>query len=175
MAATRKSCCALSLAACLGLSFLGLPARADDLPAGPIKIVVGFGPSSTADTVARLVARYVSDHVGHPIIVENRTGNSSMIAAEYVAHAANDGHTLFMATVANTIYPAHTKQKFNLGKDMQPVALLAEVPNLLVANPSLKVNSVKDLVALAKAHPEKLSFGTSGQWTASFMAAEMFK
>jgi len=174
MAATRKSCCALSLAACLGLSFLGLPARADDLPAGPIKIVVGFGPSSTADTVARLVARYVSDHVGHPIIVENRTGNSSMIAAEYVAHAANDGHTLFMATVANTIYPAHTKQKFNLGKDMQPVALLAEVPNLLVANPSLKVNSVKDLVALAKAHPEKLSFGTSGQWTASFMAAEMF-
>jgi tripartite-type tricarboxylate transporter receptor subunit TctC len=150
------------------------PARADDLPAGPIKIIVGFGPSSTADTVARIVARYITDKVGHPVIVENRPGNSSMIAAEYVKNAAGDGHTLFMSTVANTLYPAHNKMKFDLGKDLAPVALLAVVPNLLVANPSLNVHSVAELVKLAKEKPETLSFGTSGQWTASYMAAQMF-
>jgi tripartite-type tricarboxylate transporter receptor subunit TctC len=156
-------------------SLLTVPvARADDLPSGPIRIIVGFGPSSSADTVARLVARYISDKVGHPVVVENRPGNSSMLAAEYVAHAANDGRTLFMSTVANTLYPAHMKTGFNLGKDMQPIALLAVVPNLLVANPSLNVHSVADLVKLAKSKPETLSFGTSGQWTASFMAARMF-
>ncbi len=150
------------------------PSRADDLPSGPIKIIVGFGASSTADTVARLVARYISDHVGHPVIVENRPGNSSMIAAEYVVHAANDGRTLFMSTVANTLYPAHMKQGFNLGKDLQPIALLAVVPNVLVAHPSLNVHTVQELVALGKSKPDTLSFGTSGQWTASYMAAQMF-
>src|SRR5664280_1366531 len=87
-----------------GSLLCGSPAWADDLPSGPIKIIVGFGPSSTADTVARLVARYITDKVGHPVIVENRPGNSSMVAAEYVAHAANDGRTLFMSTIANTLY-----------------------------------------------------------------------
>ena len=148
--------------------------RADDLPSGPIRIVVGFGASSSADTVARLVARYISDQVGHPVIVENRPGNSSMTAAEYVVHAPNDGRTLFMSTVANTLYPAHMQQRFNLGKDLQPIALLAVVPNLLVAHPSLNVHNVRELVALGKSNPEALSFGTSGQWTASFMAAQMF-
>jgi tripartite-type tricarboxylate transporter receptor subunit TctC len=97
-----------------------------------------------------------------------------MIAAEYVARAPNDGRTLFMATVANTLYPASVKSAFNLGKDLQPIALLAVVPNVLVAHPSLNVHTVGELVALAKAKPEALSFGTSGQWTASHMATQLF-
>jgi tripartite-type tricarboxylate transporter receptor subunit TctC len=158
----------------LGSLFAPQNARADDLPSGPIRIIVGFGASSTADTVARLVAKYMSDRVGQPVIVENRPGNSSMIAAEYVARAPNDGRTLFMSTVANTLYPASTKGTFNLGKDLQPIALLAVVPNVLVAHPSLNVHTVRELVALAKAKPETLSFGTSGQWTASHMATQLF-
>ena len=158
----------------LGSLFAPQNARADDLPSGPIRIIVGFGASSTADTVARLVAKYMSDRAGQPVIVENRPGNSSMIAAEYVARAPNDGRTLFMATVANTLYPASTKSAFNLGKDLQPIALLAVVPNMLVAHPSLNVHTVRELVALAKAKPETLSFGTSGQWTASHMATQLF-
>jgi tripartite-type tricarboxylate transporter receptor subunit TctC len=150
------------------------PSNADDLPSGPIRIVVGFGASSSADIVARLVARYISDQAGHPVIVENRPGNSSMTAAEYVARSQNDGRTLFMATVANTLYPAHAQKGWELGKELQPIALLAVVPNLLVAHPSLNVHTVQELVALGKAKPESLSFGTSGQWTASFMAAQMF-
>jgi tripartite-type tricarboxylate transporter receptor subunit TctC len=147
---------------------------ADDLLSGPIKIIVGFGPSSSADIVARLVAKYISDRIGQPVIVENRPGNSSMIAAEDVARAPHDGHTLFMATVANTLYPVSAKGKFNLGKDMAPIALLAEVPNVLVANPSLQIRTVQELIKLAKSKPETLSFGTSGLWTASYMATQMF-
>jgi tripartite-type tricarboxylate transporter receptor subunit TctC len=154
--------------------FVPLNVRADDLPQGPIRIVVGFGASSTADTVARVVAKYMSDHTGQPVIVENRPGNSSMIAAEYVARAPDDGRTLFMSTVANTLYPASVKSAFNLGKDLQPIALLAVVPNVLVAHPSLNVHTVRELVTLAKAKPETLSFGTSGQWTASHMATQLF-
>jgi tripartite-type tricarboxylate transporter receptor subunit TctC len=157
-----------------GLLFAPANVRADDLPSGPIRIIVGFGASSTADTVARVVAKYMSDRVGQPVIVENRPGNSSMIAAEYVARAPNDGRTLFMSTVANTLYPASVKSTFNLGKDLQPIALLAVVPNVLVAHPSLNVHTVRELVALAKAKPETLSFGTSGQWTASHMATQLF-
>lgn len=157
-----------------GSLFAPMNVRADDLPSGPIRIIVGFGASSTADTVARLVAKYMSDRIGQPVIVENRPGNSSMIAAEYVARAPNDGRTLFMSTVANTLYPASTKSTFNLGKDLQPIALLAVVPNVLVAHPSLNVHTVRELVALAKAKPETLSFGTSGQWTASHMATQLF-
>jgi tripartite-type tricarboxylate transporter receptor subunit TctC len=149
-------------------------ARADDFTPGPTRIIVGFGASSTADTVARLVAKYISDHIGQPVIVENRPGNSSMTAAEFVARAPNDGRTLFMATVANTLYPASMKSPFNLGKDMVPIALLAEVPNVLVAHPSLQVRTVRDLVNLAKSKPETLSFGTSGVGTASHMATQMF-
>lgn len=157
-----------------GSLFAPSTVRADDLPQGPTKIIVGFGASSTADTVARVVAKYMSDRTGQPVIVENRPGNSSMIAAEYVARAPNDGRTLFMSTVANTLYPASTKSAFNLGKDLQPIALLAVVPNVLVAHPSLNVHTVRELVALAKAKPETLSFGTSGQWTASHMATQLF-
>jgi tripartite-type tricarboxylate transporter receptor subunit TctC len=163
----------ISFLLCASL-LLASASRADDLPSGPIKFVVGFGASSTADTVARLVAKYVSDRVGQSVIVENRPGNSSMIAAEYVARAPHDGQTLFIATVANTLYPAQMKSGFNLGKDLQPIALLAVVPNVLVANPSLQVHTVRDLVDLGKSKPETLSFGTSGQWTASHMAAQMF-
>jgi tripartite-type tricarboxylate transporter receptor subunit TctC len=116
----------------------------------------------------------MSDRVGQPVIVENRPGNSSMIAAEYVARAPNDGRTLFMSTVANTLYPASVKSTFNLGKDLQPITLLAVVPNVLVAHPSLNVHTVRELVARAKVKPETLSFGTSGQWTASHMATQLF-
>jgi tripartite-type tricarboxylate transporter receptor subunit TctC len=172
----RASKCILwfmSFGLCLFL-LLGTPSWADDLPQGPIRIVVGFGPSSSADIVARLVAKYISDRIGHPVIVENRPGNSSMTAAEYVARESNDGRTLFMATIANTLYPAHAQTGFDLGKDMQPIALLAVVPNVLVAHPSLNVHNVQELVALGKSKPETLSFGTSGEWTASYMAAQMF-
>jgi tripartite-type tricarboxylate transporter receptor subunit TctC len=147
---------------------------AQTYPAQPIRVIVGFGPASAADILARLVGKQMEAGLGQPIVVENRPGNSSMIAAESVARAPADGYTLFMATIANTLNPAETKSNFNLGKELAPIALLGIVPNVLVAHPSVPANSLQELIALAKSKPEGLTFGSSGYATASYMAAELF-
>jgi tripartite-type tricarboxylate transporter receptor subunit TctC len=147
---------------------------AQTYPIHPIKIVIGFGPGSAADILARLVGKQMEVSLGQPIVVENRPGNSSMIAAETVSRAAADGYTLFMATIANTLNPAETKSRFNLGRELAPIALLGVVPNVLVANPSVPANNLQELIALAKSKPESLTFGSSGYATASYMAAELF-
>jgi tripartite-type tricarboxylate transporter receptor subunit TctC len=163
-----------SLLLAAALSASAAPAFAQTWPSSPIRILVGFGPGSTADTLARLVGKHMEQAFGQPVVVENRPGNSSMIAAETVARAAPDGYTLFMATVAQTLNPAQTKSGFDLGKQMAPVALLGVVPNMLVAHPDVPVKTLKDLVALAKDKPDSLTFGTSGSGTASHLAAELF-
>src|ERR1700687_1985316 len=150
------------------------PVMAQTYPAQPIKVVIGFGPASAADILARLVGKQMEASLGQPIVVENRPGNSSMLAAESVARAAADGYTLFMATIANTLNPAETKSNFNLGRDLAPIALLGMVPNVLVAHPSVPANNLQELIALAKSKPESLTFGSSGYATASYMAAELF-
>jgi tripartite-type tricarboxylate transporter receptor subunit TctC len=150
------------------------PASAQNYPSSPIKIVVGFGPGSTADILARLIGKQMETKLGQPVIVENRPGNSSMLAAEAVSRADKDGYTLFMATVANTLNPAQTGSAFNLGKNLEPIALLGVVPNVLVAHPSVSASNVKELIAVAKKNPDSLTFGTSGNGTASHLAAEMF-
>ena len=149
-------------------------AIAQSYPAQPIKLVVGFGPGSAADILARLVGKQMEVSLGQPVVVENRPGNSSMIAADAVARAPADGYTLFMATIANTLNPAETRSSFDLGKDLAPIVLLGTVPNLLVAHPSVPASNLQDLIALAKSRPESLTFGSSGYATASYMAAELF-
>ena len=128
----------------------GIPAEAQNYPTQPIRIVVGFGPGSAADVLARLVGKQMEAKLGQPIVVENRPGNSSMTAAEFVARAPADGYTLFMATVANTLNPVQMHTSFNLGSDLAPVALLGMVPNVLAAHPSVPPNNLKELIALAK-------------------------
>jgi tripartite-type tricarboxylate transporter receptor subunit TctC len=150
------------------------PAAAQNYPAQPIRIIVGFGPGSAADVLARLVGKQMQARLGQPVVIENHPGNSSMTAAEYVARAPADGYTLFMATVANTLNPVQMHAAFNLGKALAPVALLAVVPNVLVANPSVPANNLKELIALAKSKPQSLTFGSSGVGTAGHMAAELF-
>jgi tripartite-type tricarboxylate transporter receptor subunit TctC len=147
---------------------------AQQYPTSPIHILVGFGPGSGADVLARVIAKQMEQSLGQPVVVENRPGNSSMIAAETVARAGHDGYTLFMATIAQTINPAFTHSSFNLSRDMAPIALLGVVPDVLVAHPSIQAKNVPGLVALAKANPESLTFGTSGAGTASHLAAELF-
>jgi tripartite-type tricarboxylate transporter receptor subunit TctC len=163
---------------CLGVALTSVAgttsAVAQTYPAHPIRIIIGFGPGSAADILARLVGKQMEVSLGQPIVVENRPGNSSMIAAETVARATADGYTLFMATIANTLNPAETKSSFNLGKNLAPIALLGIVPNVLVANPSVPANNLQELIALAKSKPESLVFGSSGYATASYMAAELF-
>src|SRR5271168_5174985 len=123
-------------ALCLGVAMIAAAGTASvsaqTYPSQPIKLVIGFGPGSAADILARLVGKQMESSLGQPIVVENRPGNSSMIAAESVARAPADGYTLFVATIANTLNPAETKSSFNLAKDLAPVILLGMVPNVLV-------------------------------------------
>jgi tripartite-type tricarboxylate transporter receptor subunit TctC len=149
-------------------------AMAQTYPASAVRIIVGFGPGSTADIVARLVATHLERTFGQPVLVENRLGNSSMLAAQAVSRAPKDGYTLFMATVANTLNPVQTDSVFNLGTDLEPIALLGVSPNVLVVHPSIPAKSVKELIAIAKTKPESITFGTSGAGTASHLAAELF-
>src|SRR5712672_4296889 len=168
----------MAAALCVGVAIIAAAGTASLMaqtyPAQPIKVIVGFGPGSAADILARLVGKQMEAGLGQPIVVENRPGNSSMIAAESVARAPADGYTLFMATIANTLNPAETKSNFNLGRDLAPIALLGIVPNVLVAHPSVPANNLQELIALAKSKPESLTFGSSGYATASYMAAELF-
>ena len=163
-------CCA---AVTLSL-LLAFGASAETYPSHAIKIVIGFGPASAADVLARLLARQMEQKLNQPVVVENRPGNSSMVAADSVARATPDGYTLFMATIANTLNPAQTESGFDLGRDMAPVALLGVVPNVLVVHPSVPANNLGELITLARTKPDSLAFATSGSGTASHLAAELF-
>src|SRR5262245_11713683 len=129
------------------------PVAAQDYPARPVRIIVGFGAGAVADTPARLLAQKFSAALGQQFVVENRPGAGSNIAAEYVSRANPDGHTLFMATSANTINATTSSLNFDITKDFAPIALICSVPNMLVVHPSLGVSNLQELVALAKAKP----------------------
>jgi len=148
----------------------------DSYPMRPVHLVVGFAAGSSADVAARIVSQKLGDLLGQNIVVEDRPGASGLIAAEYVARAKNDGYTLLVATIAATINATLMPGKGpNFEKDLAPIALIGSLPNLLVVNPKLDVNSVSDLIALAKRKPDALSYGASGVGSGPHLATELFK
>src|SRR6266700_4906781 len=161
------------LIACL---IVASPASAQDgYPSRPVRIVVGFGPASAADIVARVLAQRVGQRMRQQFVVETRPGAGSNIATEYVARAPKDGYTLLMATVANTVNSSMMPHlAFNFQKDLAPVTLVTAVPILLAANPGLGIHTVRELIALAKAKPEPILFGSSGTGTGAHLAGELF-
>ena len=136
---------------------------------------IGFGPGAVADLAARAVGARMSQILGQQIVVENRPGAGSSIAAEYVARAPKDGYTLLMATVANTINAAISTLSFDFSKDLAPIALVANVPNVLVVHPSIGVSNVQELIALAKAKPEQIFYASSGAGTLAHLSGELLK
>jgi tripartite-type tricarboxylate transporter receptor subunit TctC len=168
---TRRT--AATLTACLPFAFAAR-GRAADYPTHPVRIIIGFGAGSAADTPARLLAQKFSDALGQQFIVENKPGAGSNVAAEYVARAPNDGYTLFMATTAQAIYAGMTiSPTYDLTKDFTPIVRVAAVSNMLVANPSLGVNNLKELIALAKEKPNQIFFASSGVGTIGHVAGEL--
>jgi tripartite-type tricarboxylate transporter receptor subunit TctC len=163
------------IAAVLVLCMAAVPTAAQQYPSRPVRILVGFGAGSTADVLARLVGQRLGKTLGQQFVVENRPGAGSMLAAEATARAPNDGYTLFMATVANTIGPAQSVgSKFNLGEDLAPMVLVGVNPNLLIAHPSVNASSVQELVAITRKNPQTLTFASSGSGTAGHLSAELF-
>lgn len=159
-------CAALALA----MSLTATASSAQDYPNRPVRIVIGFGPGSVADITARVMGAHMSQTLGQQVVVENRPGAGSSLGAEHVARAPKDGYTLFMATIANTINPALSRLPFDFAKDLAPISLVASSPQLLVAHPSLGVNSVQDLIALAKTRPEPIHYACSGVGTLSHLS-----
>ena len=164
---------ALLLAA---IVLLAQPATANEFPARPIRLIVGFAAGSSGDVIARIVAHKLGDELKQSVVVENKPGASSMVATDYVARAAKDGYTLMFATIATTINMTLMANKApNVERDMTPITLIGSIPNILVVNPKLGVNNVKDLIALAKSKPDDLLYGASGIGSGPHLATELFK
>jgi len=145
-----------------------------DYPNRSVRIIIGFSPGSVADTPARLLAQKFSAAMGQQFVVENKPGAGSNIAAEFVARAPKDGYTLLMATAAQTINVSISPNlTFDFQKDFAPIALVATVPNLLVAHPSLGASTLKDIIALARQKPGELVYGSSGLGTTTHLAGEL--
>ena len=148
-----------------------------DYPNRPIKMVVGFAAGGGTDVVARIMAMKMSEIFHQTIVVENRTGASGMIAAQDVAKADPDGYTLMMGSQTTLAVAPHLYRKFTLNpeKDFAGVALTGASPLVLVVNPSFPAHSVADVIAMAKADPGKINFGTGGLGTTPHMTAELFE
>jgi len=171
---TLKTFIAVILTACAPVAMAQAAAK---YPAKPVRMVVPFPASGTTDLLARAVAQKLSEAWGQQVIVDNRPGAGGNIGSELVAKAAPDGYTLLMGTVGtHSINPSlYTKMPYDHVKDFTPVILVAGVPNVLVVNPSLPVHSVAELIAYAKANPNKLNFASSGSGTSIHLSGELFK
>ena len=150
-------------------------AFADTYPSRPVHLVVGFTPGAASDIIGRLFAQGAGQVVGQQIVVENKPGAGSIIAAQYVARSAKDGYVLFLpalSTLTNQII--NPAPALDLNRDFAPIALLAIGAVVLVVNPASNVRSVPELIALAKAKPGQVLYGSTGQGSLPQLAAEMF-
>ncbi len=162
----------------LGLAAILSPTRAlgkEDFPSRPIHVVVGFTPGASSDIVARIFAKGAEPILHQDVVVENKPGAASAIAAGYVVRAANDGYTLLvpaLSTLTNKI--VHPDAQYDMVKDFAPVALLASGAIVMVVDPKLDVHSVADFTALAKSKPGQILFGTVGPGSLPDFAAELY-
>ncbi len=152
------------------------PLFAQSYPAKTIRMVVPYAPGGGVDIIARATAQELSKRIGQAVIVDNRTGAGGNVGSEIAAKSAPDGYTLLMASPANTINPSlYAKMPYDPMRDLVAIALIAQVPAVLLANRSLPVHNVKQLVSLAKSRPGALTFGSGGSGTTEHLAGEMFK
>lgn len=167
----------LQISAAYGLGFSVLPKIAASQTVQNMKLVVPFPPGGTTDILGRIAAAEFNKITGLQAIVENRAGAGGNIGSELVSKAAPDGNTLLVCTVGTHGINAslYNKLPYDPIKDFEPVTLLATVPNVLVVHPSLPVNSVSDLIKLAKSKPGKLNYASSGNGTSIHLAGELFK
>jgi len=168
---SRVSILLLNLFFCAAAS-----AQTASYPLRPVRIVVPFPAGGSVDAVARWVAQPMSETFKQPVVVENRAGAGGNVAADAVAKSAPDGYTLLITTPGLAIAPSiYRKLPFDPQSDFQPVSQLTATYLFLVVNPSVPANSVKELIALAKAQPGKLNYGSSGSGATIHMATELFK
>ncbi|MFJ4293895.1 tripartite tricarboxylate transporter substrate binding protein [Cupriavidus sp. NPDC089707] len=181
MQPNRRRIVALLLSASLGALAAPAALAADPYPSKPIRLVVPFAAGGTTDILARAVAAELAKLPGWNVVVDNKPGAGGNIGADIVAKAAPDGYTLLMGTVGThgINQSLYAKLPFDPIKDFAPITEVAAVPNVLVLNPAFaqqnKIDSVKDLIAYARANPGKLNMASSGNGTSIHLAGELFK
>lgn len=151
-------------------------AHAQEWPNRPITLIVSYPPGGTADLMARTVATPLGKFLGTSVVVENKPGASGQIAAAYVAKASADGYTLMLDASSYSVNPSlFPKLPYDPNKDFKTLAVLAQYPNVLLVNPSFPAKSVKELVTLAKAKPNGISYASSGNGSAQHLAGALFE
>lgn len=152
-------------------------AAAQAFPTKPITIIVPFAAGGTTDILARIIAQGLTAELGQSVVVDNRAGAGGNIGGQAAARAPADGYTLFMGTVGTHAINAalYKKMPFDPVKDFAPLTRVANVPNLLVANPAQPFKTVQELIAYAKANPGKINFGSSGSGSSIHLSGELFK
>jgi tripartite-type tricarboxylate transporter receptor subunit TctC len=175
MKLSRRRCLDLAIGAAT-LPLLPQRASALDYPTRPVRLIVGFPPGSSSDLTARLIAEWLSERLGQPFAVENRTGAGTNIATESVAHAARHGYTLLWVTHANAFNATlYDHLDFNFIRDIQPVASVLRVPAVMEVTPSVPAKTVPEFIAYAKANPGKVNTATQGIGSVNHVAGELFK
>jgi tripartite-type tricarboxylate transporter receptor subunit TctC len=158
-------------------AILATPASAwaQEYPGKPVRIIVGFAPGGGTDVTARMLAQKMSDGIGQPVLVENRTGAAGAISVQRVATSPPDGYTLLMMSSSSILQAALTaRPQFDIERDLAPVSVVTIGPFVLVVHPSVPVPGVKELVAFARARPGRLEYGSSGVGGTSHLAGELF-
>lgn len=163
------------LFAVMGLALTMSFAHAQTYPTKQVRFVVGFPAGGATDVVARAISQNLSEALGHPVVVDNRAGAASNIAAELVATSPKDGHTIFLGTVSLAINPSlYKKLPYNALKDFTAVSQVTDTPFMFVTHPSLPVRNVKEFVALARARPGQLNYGSAGNGSGGHLFTAMF-
>jgi tripartite-type tricarboxylate transporter receptor subunit TctC len=166
---------ALPAIAFLGFLSLSLPGMAQDYPNRAIRIIVGFTPGGAPDVTARVLAQSLQELWKQPVVVENRPGAGSAIAAQYVANAAPDGYTLMSITNAHAVAPAiNPRLAYDALKDFAPVTMTSSAPKWILVSPSLGVKTLKELIARAKEKPNALNYPSSGGGSFMHFSSAMF-
>ena len=166
----------LSLVFVLGMAWVATAQAQTAWPTKPIKILVGFAPGGSTDVTARIIAQALSERLGQPVLIENRAGAGGNIAAEATAKADPDGYTLLMATSSTfAANPALYKSlPFDVQADFAPITVTAFIPNLMVVNPAVPANNLKDFIAHARANPGQLNYGSAGNGTSQHISGALF-
>jgi tripartite-type tricarboxylate transporter receptor subunit TctC len=153
-----------------------LASAQQNYPARVVRLVVPFPAGGVADVLGRMTAQRLSAQYGQQVVVENRAGSGGHVGAEFAARSAPDGYTIMFGTIGiHAAYGIYSKLSYDPARDLQPVILLADLPNILVVHPSVPARNTKEFIALAKARPGELNFGTAGAGSSTHMIGELFK
>ncbi len=171
---SRRLAIALALGTAV-LSFVATSVAAQDYPARPITLVVPFPPGGATDTLGRLVAKQMGERLGQPVLIDNRAGAGTAVGAGFVAKAAPDGYTLLISSGSTfTVNPAiRSNLPYDSVKSFDPISVVGRVPLILLANPAVPVNTVKQFVEAIKANPDKYSYASFGSGTTSHFTGEI--